>query len=94
KINYKIAKSVFEEMFSTGKNPQKIIEDRGLEQISNEGLLEAIIEEVIKDNPGPVEQFKEGKDKAIGFLIGRVMTKTKGKANPGMVNEIIIKKLS
>ncbi len=94
KINYKIAKSVFEEMFSTGKNPQKIIEDRGLEQISDEGLLEAVIEEVIKDNPGPVEQFKEGKDKAIGFLIGRVMAKTKGKANPGMVNEIIIKKLS
>ncbi|TET15024.1 MAG: Asp-tRNA(Asn)/Glu-tRNA(Gln) amidotransferase subunit GatB [Actinobacteria bacterium] len=94
KINYKIAKSVFEEMFSTGKNPQKIIEDRGLEQISDEGLLEAVIEEVIKDNPGPVKQFKEGKDKAIGFLIGRVMAKTKGKANPGMVNEIIIKKLS
>ena len=94
KISSKIAKLVFEEMFSTGKNPQKIIEDRGLEQISDEGLLEAIIEEVIKDNPGPVEQFKEGKDKAIGFLIGRVMAKTKGKANPGMVNEIIIKKLS
>lgn len=94
KISSKIAKLVFEEMFSTGKNPQKIIEDRGLEQISDEGLLEVIIEDVIKDNPGPVEQFKEGKDKAIGFLIGRVMAKTKGKANPGMVNEIIIKKLS
>ena len=94
KINSKIAKSVFEEMFSTGGNPQKIIEDRGLEQISDEGLLEAIIEEVIKDNPGAVEQFREGKDKAIGFLIGRVMAKTKGKANPGMVNDIITKKLS
>ena len=94
KINSKIAKSVFEEMFSTGGNPQKIIEDRGLEQISDEGLLEAIIEEVIKDNPGVVEQFKEGKDKAIGFLIGRVMAKTKGKANPGIVNDIITKKLS
>jgi aspartyl-tRNA(Asn)/glutamyl-tRNA(Gln) amidotransferase subunit B len=57
-------------------------------------LLEAIIEEVIKDNPGAVEQFKEGKDKAIGFLIGRVMAKTKGKANPGIVNDIITKKLS
>lgn len=94
KINSKIAKSVFEEMFSTGGNPQKIIEDRGLEQISDEGLLEAIIEEVIKDNPGAVEQFREGKDKAIGFLIGRVMAKTKGKANPGIVNDIITKKLS
>ena len=94
KINSKIAKSVFEEMFSTGGNPQKIIEDRGLEQISDEGLLEAIIEEVIKDNPGVVKQFREGKDKAIGFLIGRVMAKTKGKANPGIVNDIITKKLS
>ena len=94
KINSKIAKSVFEEMFSTGGNPQKIIEDRGLEQISDEGLLEAIIEEVIKDNPGAVEQFRKGKDKAIGFLIGRVMAKTKGKANPGIVNDIITKKLS
>lgn len=94
KINSKIAKSVFEEMFSTGGDPQKIIEDRGLEQISDEGLLEAIIEEVIKDNPGAVEQFREGKDKAIGFLIGRVMAKTKGKANPGIVNDIITKKLS
>jgi aspartyl-tRNA(Asn)/glutamyl-tRNA(Gln) amidotransferase subunit B len=94
KISSKIAKSVFEEMFATGKDPQKIIEDRGLEQISDEGLLEAIIEEVIRDNPGPAEQFKEGKEKALSFLIGKVMAKTKGKANPGMVNEIITKKLS
>jgi aspartyl-tRNA(Asn)/glutamyl-tRNA(Gln) amidotransferase subunit B len=94
KISSKIAKSVFEEMFATGKDPQKIIEDRGLEQISDEGLLEAIIEEVIRDNPGPAGQFKEGKEKALSFLIGKVMAKTKGKANPRMVNEIITKKLS
>ncbi len=94
KINSKMAKSVFEEMFTTGKDPQKIIEDRGLEQISDEGLLEAVIEEVIRDNPGPVEQFRQGKEKALGFLIGKVMAKTRGKANPRMVNEIITKKLS
>ena len=93
RISSKIAKSVFEEMFDTGKDPQKIIEDRGLEQISDESLLEDIIEEVIKDNPGPAGQFKEGRKKAIGFLIGKVMAKTKGKANPGMVNEIIVRKL-
>ena len=83
-----------EEMFGTGKDPNGIIEDRGLEQISDESLLESIIEEVIKDNPGPVEQFKQGKKKSISFLIGKVMVKTKGKANPRMVNEIITKKLS
>jgi len=94
KINSKIAKAVFEEMFNTGGDPQKIIEDGGLEQISDEGLLEAVIEEVIKENPGVVEQFKEGKNKAVGFLIGRVMAKTKGKANPRIVNNIITKKLS
>ena len=94
KINSKMAKSVFEEMFTTGKDPQKIIEERGLEQIADESMLEAVIEEVIKDNPGPVEQFRQGKEKALSFLIGKVMAKTKGKANPRMVNEIMTKKLS
>ncbi len=89
-----MAKSVFEEMFTTGKDPQKIIEERGLEQIADESMLEAVIEEVIKDNPGPVEQFRQGKEKALSFLIGKVMAKTKGKANPRMVNEIMTKKLS
>jgi len=93
KINSKIAKSVFEEMFQTGKSPQRIIEKMGLEQISDEGLLEDIIEEIIKENPGTVEQYRSGKKKAIGFLIGRVMAKTKGRANPRMVNEIMAKKL-
>lgn len=93
KINSKIAKSVFEEMFKTGESPQGIIEKMGLEQISDEGLLEDIIEEIIKENPGTVEQYRSGKKKAIGFLIGRVMAKTKGRANPRMVNEIMAKKL-
>ena len=94
KINSKMAKAVFEEMFTTGKDPRKIIEERGLEQIADEGMLETVIEEVIRDNPEPVEQFKQGKEKALSFLIGKVMAKTKGKANPRMVNEIMTKKLS
>jgi len=94
KISSKIAKSVFEEMFDTGKDPDSIIEDRGLEQISDEGMLESIIEEVLKNNPGPVEQYRQGKKKSISFLIGKVMAETKGKANPRMVNEIITSKLS
>jgi len=93
KISSKIAKSVFEEMFATGKDPSSIIKDRGMEQISDEGLLESIIDEVIKDNPGPADQFRQGNKKSISFLIGKVMARTKGKANPRMVNEIITRKL-
>jgi len=93
KISSKIAKSVFEEMFATGKDPSSIIKDRGMEQISDEGLLESIIDEVIKDNPSPADQFRQGNKKSISFLIGKVMARTKGRANPKMVNEIIIRKL-
>ncbi len=93
KISSKIAKSVFEEMFNTGKDPDIIIKNRGLEQISDESLLEPVIDDVIKENPGPVEELKGGNEKAIGFLIGRIMAKTGGKANPYLVNEIIRKKI-
>jgi len=80
-------------MFSTGKDPDIIIKNRGLEQISDESLLEPVIDEVIRENPGPVEELKGGNEKAIGFLIGRIMAKTRGKANPYLVNEIIRKKI-
>jgi len=93
KISLKIAKSVFEEMFYNGTEPEKIISGKELEQISDEKLLEDIVRKVIEDNPGPVKQFKSGKEKAIGFLVGQVMARTKGKANPGLVNEIIIRQL-
>ncbi|MBC7334092.1 MAG: Asp-tRNA(Asn)/Glu-tRNA(Gln) amidotransferase GatCAB subunit B, partial [Actinobacteria bacterium] len=93
KISLKIAKSVFEEMFETGKTPQKIIEEKGLEQISDYALLEGIIDRVISENPGPVEQYRSGREKAISFLIGRVMAETKGKANPSIVNDIMLRKL-
>ncbi|MCG9480042.1 MAG: Asp-tRNA(Asn)/Glu-tRNA(Gln) amidotransferase subunit GatB [Actinomycetia bacterium] len=94
KISTKIAKSVFEQMFKTGKKPEDIIEEKGLQQISDTGMLEKVIDEVIGQNPEPVNQYREGKKKAIGFLIGQVMAKTKGKANPKLVNQIISKKLS
>jgi len=93
KISLKIAKTVFEEMFNTGNDPADIIKARGLEQISDSGELEGIIEEIINNNPGPVQQYREGKKKAIGFLIGQIMARTKGKANPKLVNEIIVKKI-
>jgi aspartyl-tRNA(Asn)/glutamyl-tRNA(Gln) amidotransferase subunit B len=94
KISGKIAKTVFEEMFATGKDPDVIIKEKGLVQISDEGSLAAIIENVINANPKSVADFKEGKEKAIGFLVGQVMKETKGQANPGVVNKLLKDKLS
>jgi len=93
-ISGKIAKTVFEEMLETGKNPDTIINEKGLRQVTDTGALESIIDEVIKNNPKSVEDYKSGKDKALKFLIGQVMKESKGKANPQMVNDILIKKLS
>jgi len=92
-ISGKIAKDVLAKMFETGKSAREIVAEEGLEQISDAGELEAVIEQVIADNPGPAEDFRTGKDKAIGFLIGQVMKATKGQANPGMVNQIMRAKL-
>ncbi|HLV09592.1 MAG TPA: Asp-tRNA(Asn)/Glu-tRNA(Gln) amidotransferase GatCAB subunit B, partial [Halanaerobiales bacterium] len=92
-ISSKIAKTVFEEMFKTGKEPEQIVEEKGLKQISDAGELEEIVLKVIEANPSVVEDIKSGKDKAIGFLVGQVMKETRGKANPGMVNQIIREKI-
>ena len=93
-INSKIAKTVFLEMYNSGKSPKQIILRDGLNQIKNIEELEAVINEVIMKNPDAIVQYKAGKEKAIGFLVGQVMSKTQGKANPQIVNEIIIKKIS
>ncbi len=92
-ISGKIAKGVLARMFETGKRAKEIVAEEGLEQISDTGELEAIVEQVIADNPGPAADFRGGKEKAIGFLIGQVMKATRGQANPGMVNEIMRAKL-
>ncbi len=93
-ISGKIAKVVFEEMFATGESPDKIVKDRGLVQISDESAIKAIVEEVITGNPKVVEDFKNGKGKALGFLVGQVMKISKGKANPEMVNQLLKEELS
>lgn len=93
-ISSKIAKTVFEEMWKTGDDPAKIVEEKGLVQITDTKEIEAIVERVIADNPKPVEDYKSGNKKSIGFLVGQVMRQSKGKANPGMVNELLAKKLS
>jgi aspartyl-tRNA(Asn)/glutamyl-tRNA(Gln) amidotransferase subunit B len=71
-----------------------IIESRGLKQISDSSELEAIVDQVIADCPGQVEQYRDGKTRVIGFLVGQVMKATEGKANPGQVNQILRDKLS
>jgi aspartyl-tRNA(Asn)/glutamyl-tRNA(Gln) amidotransferase subunit B len=87
-ISGKIAKDVFARMFETGESPQRIVEEAGLVQITDEAAIAAVVQQVIDENPKVVEQIKGGKDKAIGSLIGKVMQKTSGKANPQLVNQI------
>ncbi len=93
-ISGKIAKTVFEEMWTSGKAADTIIEEKGLEQVSDTGAIEPIIDELITNNAAQVEQFRAGKEKVLGFFVGQVMKATQGKANPGMVNQLLRKKLS
>ncbi|HXX74355.1 MAG TPA: Asp-tRNA(Asn)/Glu-tRNA(Gln) amidotransferase subunit GatB [Nitrospiraceae bacterium] len=92
-INGATAKKVLEEMVNSGKTAAEIIEARGLKQVSDEGAIEKIIEEVLAKNPAQVAQFKEGKQQVLGFLVGQVMKASGGKANPAKVNEFLKKKL-
>jgi aspartyl-tRNA(Asn)/glutamyl-tRNA(Gln) amidotransferase subunit B len=94
KISGKIAKTVFNKMFETGKDPEEIIENEGLVQISDTSELEAIIDKIIEQNQSSVADFKAGKQKALGHLVGQVMRETRGKANPQMVNQLLVQKLS
>ncbi len=92
-ISGRIAKDVFEIMLESGKNPEQIVEEKGLRQLSDTGAIEAMIDEVIADNLDKVEQYRGGKDKLFGFFVGQVMKKTQGKANPQMVNQLLRPKL-
>ncbi len=92
-ISGKIAKEVFAAMWDEGGEADAIIESRGLEQITDSGELEAMVDQVIADNPEQVEQYRAGKEKVLGFLVGQVMKATQGKANPAKVNEILRAKL-
>ncbi len=92
-ISGKQAKDVFGEMFSSGKSANAIIEEKGIKQITDTGELEKIIDEVLSANPKVVEDYKSGKQKAFGFLVGQVMAQTKGQANPKVVNEVLTRKL-
>lgn len=92
-ISSKIAKTVFKEMVETGKEPKQIVEEKGLVQISDEGALLAIVQEVVNNNPQAVADYKAGNDKAVAFFVGQVMKQTRGKANPPMVNKLLVEAL-
>lgn len=93
-ISSKIAKTVFKEMLESGKLPAQIVEEKGLVQISDEGAIKSIVEQVVANNPQSVEDYKAGKQKAIGFLVGQVMKESKGKANPALVNKLLVEVLN
>ena len=93
-ISGKIAKDVLEEMFKSGKSPQEIVDEKDLKQVTDQGEIEIIIDDVIKDNSKMVNEYLAGKVKLLGFFVGQAMKKTKGKANPKLLNDILIKKLT
>lgn len=92
-ISNKIAKQVFEEMVKSGDNPSKIVEDKGLIQISDPAQILPIIDDIIEKNPDNVTKFKDGNTKLLGFFVGQVLKATGGKANPKVVNELVAQKL-
>ena len=92
-ISGRIAKDVFAEMIETSGDPEAIIEEKGLKQVSDTGAIEAMIDEVINANQDKVEEYRGGKDKLFGFFVGQVMKASKGQANPGVVNQMLKAKL-
>jgi len=92
-ISGKIAKSVFDIMWQKGGDPAKIVEEQGLVQVSDTGEIEKIIDEIMAANMGQVEEYRGGKEKVFGFFVGQVMRASKGKANPAVVNDLLLAKL-
>jgi aspartyl-tRNA(Asn)/glutamyl-tRNA(Gln) amidotransferase subunit B len=93
KISGKIAKALFEELLDSGESPEKIVREKGLEQVSDSSSIEMAIDQVLADHSQQVSDYRSGKEKVLGFLVGQIMKATKGKANPQIVNEILKKKL-
>ncbi|MEK6548669.1 MAG: Asp-tRNA(Asn)/Glu-tRNA(Gln) amidotransferase GatCAB subunit B, partial [Nitrospirota bacterium] len=89
-----IAKSVLEEMFNTGQSAAEIVKAKGLTQVSDEGALEKIIDDVMAKNPQQLAQYRSGKEAVFGFFVGQVMKSSGGKANPAKVNELLKRKLA
>jgi len=94
KISGKMAQQVFAEMYASGEAPERIVEKKGMAQVSDSGAIEAFCDQAIEANPGPVADFKAGKEAALNFLKGQVMKLSRGKANPSLAGEILKKKMS
>ena len=92
-ISGSIAKKVFEEMVATGKDPEKIVEENGLVQISDEGAIKEVVDKILTANPQSIADYKAGKDRALGFLVGQCMKEMKGKGNPQILNKLILEEL-
>lgn len=93
-ISSKIAKKVFRELAENGGDPEVIVKEKGLVQISDEGELRKIISDILDNNEQSIVDFKNGKDRAVGFLVGQVMKATKGQANPPMVNKLLVEEMN
>ena len=93
-ISGSAAKQVFDEVFESGKDPNAVVEEKGLAQVSDEGAIEEEVQKILDASPEQVQQYKEGNEKVLGFFVGQVMKSTKGKANPKVVNEMLRKLLS
>lgn len=92
-ISSSIGKKVLEELFENPRNPEEIIKEKGWIQISDEGAIKEVVKKVLEANPQSIADYKAGKDKALGFLVGQAMKETKGKANPKMLNEMFLKEI-
>ena len=93
-ISGKIAKDVFEIMSETGEDPEKIVEEKGLKQVTDTGAIEAIVDKVIAENPDKVNAYKGGKVGLMGWFVGQVIKESRGKANPQVVNRLLAAKLA
>ncbi len=93
-ISLKVAREIFPELYASKMSPEQIVQEKGLTQVSDEGALGKIIDEVIAKNPAQVAQYRSGKEQVFGFFVGQVMKGSGGKANPGKVNELLKKKLA
>jgi aspartyl-tRNA(Asn)/glutamyl-tRNA(Gln) amidotransferase subunit B len=93
-VSLKAARDLFPDLYSTDRTPEQLVKEKGLVQVSDEGQLTTIIEEVLAAHSAQVEQYRGGKEAVLGFLVGQVMKASKGKANPGKVNELLKRTLT
>lgn len=92
-ISSSIAKKVFEELLENPRDPEEIIKEKGWVQISDEGAIKEIVQKILEENPASIADYKAGKDRALGFLVGQAMKQTKGKANPQLLNKLFLEEL-